>query len=115
MLLIDSSGTSILGPQVLKAIDSMYTDQHMYQNELMRSLASPWNAWNSEEGKNFLRQLKDWEEKNPSINENEMSVKGVLEKIRSKVVRFGGSVVNSDLAQEFLEMIPNDPFPVCAQ
>lgn len=78
----------------------------------MRSLASPWNAWNSEEGKNFLRQLKDWEEKNPSIDENEMSVKGVLEKIRSKVVQFGGSVVNSDLAQEFLEMIPNDPFPV---
>lgn len=75
-------------------------------------LAPPWTTWKSTEGINFLTQLKRWEEQNPSTDDTEMSVKGILEKIRKKVADFGDPVVNSNLAQDLLGMIPDTPFPV---
>lgn len=96
----------------MKAIESVYTSQLLYEYGLMGSPALPWHIWSYKEGKNFLHQLKQWEENNPSIDDMEMSVKGVLEKIRKKIAQLGDLDINSDLAHELLKMIPNDPFPV---
>lgn len=105
------SRRSNLKPQVLEAIDSVYTIQVVYWYGLTASLAPPWLQWNSEEEKEFIHRFKDWEQNNSS-DDTEMSIKGVLEKIRSGVARFGDSAVKSDLAQELWNIIPNDPFPV---
>lgn len=64
-------------------IDSVYTNQLLYAYGFMSSLAPPWITWNSEQGKNFLHQLKDWEDKNPSVDDTEMSVKGVIRLLKS--------------------------------